>query len=298
MRRTAVGAAGALLLVCGCGPRVDEPVWTGTSPAGLHYRVEGRGPTVVLIPAFSMDLRMWDAQVPALAERYRVVRYDLRGHGQSAGIGGAYAAREDLRDVLDAVGAGEAMLVGLSAGAQIAVDFALSYPARVTRLVLASPGLSGYAARDAFDWMGPVLEASRAGDAEMAAGRWADTRMMAIPTNPAADSLMRRLTQDNARIWLATRNPERPLDPPAIGRLWEIGVPVLIVVGERDLADIHRVGDTLHACIGGAGKRVIAGASHMVNLTAPAEFTALLLEFLSQRGVLDARVGSRCRARA
>jgi pimeloyl-ACP methyl ester carboxylesterase len=260
----------------------------------MHYEAEGRGPAVVLIPAFSMDLRMWEPQVQGLRSRYRVIRYDLRGHGQSAAITRRYAAVADLRDVLDALAVREAVLVGLSAGAQIAVDFALSYPDRVTKLVLASPGLGGYVARDPFDWMRPVMEAASAGDAKEAATRWAATPLMAIPTNASGDSLMRRIALDNARIWLERSNPSESLDPPAIARLSEIRVTTLIVVGERDLPDIHRTADTLTACIGNAEKRVMREAGHMVNLAFPAEFTALVTAFVEASPGVVARTAPSC----
>jgi pimeloyl-ACP methyl ester carboxylesterase len=102
----------------------------GTSPAGLSYEATGSGDAVVLIHAFSVDRRMWAPQLAPLEGRFRVVRYDLRGHGQSAPPSAPYTTYEDLRSVLDALGIGRATLIGLSAGAEIATDFASS-----TRLV-------------------------------------------------------------------------------------------------------------------------------------------------------------------
>ena len=110
----------------------------GTSSAGLSYEATGSGDPVVLIHAFSVDRRMWAPQVAALEGRFRVIRYDLRGHGQSAPPSAPYAAYDDLRSVLDALKVDRATLIGLSSGAEIATDFALANPGRVRRLVLAS----------------------------------------------------------------------------------------------------------------------------------------------------------------
>ncbi len=267
------------LVLAGCA--AAEPAWeAGTSPEGLYYEVAGEGPWVVLLHGFSLDGRMWEPQAKELAREYRVVRYDLRGHGRSAGFTGPYASREDLRDVLDAVGAGRVTLVGLSAGAQIAVDFSLSHPDRVEKLVLAAPGLTGYVPKDGFAWLAPVMEAVRAGDASEAARRWAATPLMAIPTNPAGDTLMRTIVADNADLWLEASNPEQVLTPPAIERLSEIDVPTLVVVGEHDLGDTHRVADTLVTCIAGASKRVVPNAGHMVNLAVPDVFRETVETFL------------------
>ena len=105
-------------------------VTTGTSPAGLYYEASGAGDPVVLIHAFSVDRRMWAPQIAALETRFRVIRYDLRGHGKSAAPSEPYAAHEDLLSVLDAVGVSRATLIGLSAGSTLAIDFALAHPDR------------------------------------------------------------------------------------------------------------------------------------------------------------------------
>jgi len=90
---------------------------TGTSSAGIFYEVSGAGEPVVLIHAFSVDRRMWAPQIALLEKRFRVVRYDQRGHGKSDGPSAPYAQHEDLRSVLDALGIDMATLIGLSAGA-------------------------------------------------------------------------------------------------------------------------------------------------------------------------------------
>jgi pimeloyl-ACP methyl ester carboxylesterase len=252
----------------------------GLAGEGIHYEVSGRGEPLVLLHGFSLDLRMWEPQLAELEREHRVIRYDLRGHGRSVAIADSFAAHEDLRAVLDAAGVERAILVGLSAGSRIAVDFALAYPERVSRMVLSSPGLGGYEPAGSFTWMARVMDAIRGGDAAAAARRWAETPLMSIPTRPAGDSLMRAIVAANAGLWRIASNPERGLMPPAIGRLGEIDVPVLVIVGERDLPDTHAVADTLVARIRGARKEVIAGAGHMLNLAEPEAFNAAVRAFL------------------
>jgi pimeloyl-ACP methyl ester carboxylesterase len=119
--------------------------------------------------------------------RYRVVRYDLRSHGRSADAAGS-TAYGDLTAVLDALGIERAALVGLSAGASVAIDAAIAAPSRVTALVLASPGVSGYRSRAARTWMASVAEAARAGDAPRAADRWAETPLILIGAEDLAET--------------------------------------------------------------------------------------------------------------
>jgi len=223
---------------------------TGTTSSGLYYEINGSGPPVVLIHAFSVDRRMWDDQVAALQDQFRVIRCDLRGHGKSAPPSGPYTGYGDLLAVLDELGIARASLVGLSAGSELAINFAIAHPDRVDRLVLAAPGLGGYAVPP-LDWFGPVGEALGAGNVQLAAERWAATPIMALKTNLAAGDRVRAMVVDNAALWTYQRT-EQPLAPPAIGRLAEIRAPTLVVVGTEDLPHILDVGRLLVKGIGGA----------------------------------------------
>lgn len=255
---------------------------SGVAANGLAYDASGAGEPVVLIHAFSVDRRMWDEEARLLAGRHRVIRYDLRGHGGSPILPGGYSSTEDLAALLDELGIERAALVGLSAGARVALDFAVAHPDRVSRLVLAAPAVSGLAPRGSFDWMAPVIEAARAGDARLAAERWAETEMMSVPDAGRAARL-RALVLDNASLWALPSNPERPLDPPALGRLDDVRAPTLVLVGARDLPDTHAAADTLAARLPGAAKRVVPGAGHMLPFAAPEAFRRALVEFLGER---------------
>src|SRR5690242_14712282 len=93
----------------------------------LCYEVAGSGHPLVLVHGFTLDKSMWDDQFSIFAERYKVIRYDLRGHGKSAvpGAEGFYHA-DDLKGLLDHLGVGRAHLIGLSLGAAIVTEFTLA----------------------------------------------------------------------------------------------------------------------------------------------------------------------------
>jgi 3-oxoadipate enol-lactonase len=148
--------------------------------------------------------------------------------------------------------------------------------------VLASSGASGFVGSD-FSYMDPVIRAVRSGDLTLAANAWADTPLMAIPTDSAAWALVRRISLDNRSLWGIRANPERPLVPPAIGRLAEVRTHVLVISGEKDLPDMRRAADTLAKTIPGAQSVVIAGVGHMANLAAPEEFNRAMLAFLREQ---------------
>lgn len=104
----------------------------------LYFDVRGSGPPVVLLHAGDLDLTMWDPQVGPLTQSFRVIRYDARGHGRSTARRGPYSTVKDLRVLLDHLGVERAHLVGISMGAGVALDFAVTYPARVSKLALVS----------------------------------------------------------------------------------------------------------------------------------------------------------------
>ena len=266
-----------LLIPAAAGAQVTS----GTSPAGVFYEASGSGEPVVLIHAFSVDRRMWAPQIAALEGRFQVIRYDLRGHGNSAAPSAPYAPHDDLRSVLDALGIARTTLVGLSAGSTLAIDFAIAYPARVARLVLASPGLNGYVPSLPLTWTQPVFQAAGKGDAEGAARLWTDTPIMAMRSDLGGAGTVKELVMSNVRLWTYRTNPAQPLTPPANARLSEITNPTLVILGGEDLPHIKEIASLLVKGISGARLVTIPGAGHMVNLDARDAFNAALVAFLS-----------------
>src|SRR4029453_7064037 len=102
----------------------------------INYVESGSGPVVVLLHGGAMDLRMWDDQVPALAERHRVIRIDARGHGRSETPPEPFRQCDDVAELLGKLGVERATLVGLSMGAGAATDTTLEYPHLVEKLVV------------------------------------------------------------------------------------------------------------------------------------------------------------------
>jgi pimeloyl-ACP methyl ester carboxylesterase len=256
-----------------------QPV-VARAPNGIAYEVSGTGDPVVLINGFSLDRHMWDPQVAALAGRYRLVRYDLRGHGDSARGDQPYTGYGDLRDLLDSLGIARATLIGLSAGSELAINFAIAYPDRVTRLVLASPGLGGYRGTS-LPWMQPVIDAAVAGQAEQAARLWVKTPLMRLVTGHNAEPAVAAMVMRNAGLWTSKRT-EQPLMPPAIDRLATIRSPVLVVLGADDQPHIHDIARVIVAGVPDARVETLPGAAHLVNLDVPDAFNEVVRRFLAE----------------
>lgn len=267
----------------------SHPVAQAPPPSGiaevngtrLYYERSGNGPVVVLLHGGNLDARMWDDQMPALTKSFTVIRYDIRPYGRSAGTEKGFSSVEDLRALMDYLGVQSASLVGLSLGGRIAIDVALVYPARVEKLVLMGPGLTGYAFNPNDETMKPILAKAREGDAAGAMDLWLKHPMMApAMARPKVAVRIREIAKDNLQVWRRLPVGEQVPQPPAINRLGEIKAPTLIIVGERDVPDIQAIVKLLKKDVKGARTEVVPGAAHMPNMEDPERVNRLLLEFL------------------
>jgi pimeloyl-ACP methyl ester carboxylesterase len=266
------------------GLRVDTG-FASVDGARLYYESAGTGPPVILLHGGNLDHRMWDSQFVALAREHRVVRYDARGFGRSKWDTVPYQAHEDLLALLNILKIPRASLVGLSLGGRVAIDFALAHPLMVDRLVLASPGLSGWQfARGDTTWLIDARAARDRGDSVGVAVAWLENDYMKpAMEHPELRARLREMAGTNASYWMSLvrrGDPERATDPPALGRTALIHTPTLLIVGARDVPDILRIADTLSVTIPGLRRITFTGAGHMVNLERSTRFTKLVSEFL------------------
>jgi pimeloyl-ACP methyl ester carboxylesterase len=250
----------------------------------LYYETTGSGPHVVLLHGGNLDSRMWDDQVPFLSKSFTVTRYDIRPYGRSALTEKGFSSVDDLAALMDFLGIKRASLVGLSLGGRIAIDFALTRPDRVDKLVVMGPGLTGFPFNEKDEAVLAMLARAKAGDAQGAMDLWLQHPMMApAMARPAIAARIREIAKDNARIWTHLAIGERVPTPPAIKRLGEIRAPTLVIVGERDVADIQQIVKLLAAGVRGARIEVVPGAAHMPNMEEVALVNRLLGEFLPAR---------------
>ncbi|MCP3959165.1 MAG: alpha/beta fold hydrolase [bacterium] len=255
--------------------------------AELYYESLGEGEPLILLHGRLLDHRMWDPQFEVLARKYRVIRYDARGHGLSHHAGSPYRYWEDLSGLLEDLGLEQAHVMGLSLGGGTAIDFALEQPEKVRSLIPIVPELDGY------KYQGEDYLANR--EQEVAAWQkqddparieafqrsWTDGHRSPDEVDPALREQLRRMIAGNLRR--PRRPSEEPAGAPARERLAELHAPTLLVVGSLDLSDVHTVTGLLAGQIEGAKKVEIAGGAHMVNMEQADELNRIVLEFLSQR---------------
>ncbi|MGH2506522.1 MAG: alpha/beta fold hydrolase [Ktedonobacteraceae bacterium] len=253
----------------------------------VYYEIAGEGQPLVLLHAGVADSRMWDEQFAAFAQQYRVVRYDLRGYGQSEAPARAFRAYEELAQLLQQLEIARAHIVGISYGGKIALDFALAYPKLVEKLVLVAPGISGSTpAPEVLKFYEEEEAALEAEDLDRATElnlqMWVDGPKRELGTVAAT---VRERVREMQRHAFDTVFPEGgvelDLEPPAVARLREVKAPTLVIVGDYDIQPMLEQARQLEAEIPGARLVVITDVAHMVNMEKPAEFNAEVLHFLS-----------------
>ena len=255
--------------------------------ARLYYELAGTGHPVVLIHAGIADHHMWDNQFELFAQQYRVIRYDLRGLGQSAMPPGPYRHSRDLYSLLQYLTIEQAHVIGVSIGGMTAVDFTLEHPEMVTALIPVAAGISGSRPSEAAKALfAPIDEAYDAGDLERVLAIEMDIWVVGPGrTRDAIDPALRQAVETMERANLerefaGEEGTVERLDPPAAGRLGEIQVPALVIVGDADTPDTVANADTLAEGIPGARKVVLANVAHMVPMEAPDAFNRVVLDFL------------------
>jgi len=244
----------------------------------IHYEVHGPSgikdpPTILLSHGYSSTARMWDGQVEALKNRYQVVAWDFRGHGESdyPTDGARYSEAltvGDMRALLDKVGARKAIVAGLSLGGYMSLAFHASHPERVRALMLFDTG------------PGFKKDEARARWNETAHKRAATFDAQGLAALNASDEV--RLTRHrdatglagSARGMLAQQNDR------VIQSLGTIAVPTLVLVGAND-TNFLAATDYMAAKIKNATKAVIPDAGHASNLHQPALFNRAVEAFLA-----------------
>jgi 3-oxoadipate enol-lactonase len=265
---------------------------TSCTSESIAYDREGpRGdPPIVLIHAGVADRRMWEPVWPMLSEEQDVVRVDLRGFGDSAARPvGPVSHADDVLDALAEIGVDRCHLVGASFGAGVAVEAALTRPAAVASLLLASPAGSLLEMtprlRAFIDEEAAALELGDLDAAvEVNLSSWVDGPHrrpdQLDPKMRALVGRMQRRAFDVTYDWEDVEESE--LEPPALDRLGEISVPVLVLVGGLDLDTVHEAAGRVVSGVASARRVDWPHVGHLPSLERPADFLDLLREWTAE----------------
>jgi 3-oxoadipate enol-lactonase len=250
----------------------------------INYAIEGDGPMVTFSHSLGCHLGMWDEQAQALRGRYRVLRFDTRGHGQTSAPAGAYSLdqmAEDLHGLLGGLGIKATHFVGLSMGGMIGQLFALKYPAMVQSLVLCDT-TSRYPAAAAPIWEERIRTVEAKGMEPLVQPTL--ERWFTAPFRARRKDVMERVgamirsTPPAGYIGCCHAVPKIDVTD----RLGAVRCPALVIVGEEDPGTPVEMARQLHAALPAAELAILRSASHLSNVEQPAEFNRVLAGFLDK----------------
>ena len=254
----------------------------------VEYELRGPpgAPVVTFCHALAANMTMWGPQLAALESRYRVLCFDVRGHGLSQVPPGIYSFAEMVEDVLsllDALDIDRTHFVGLSMGGMIGQWFALTHPERLVSLVVCDT--SARTAPEAGSmWDERIATAAREGmepHVEPTIQRWFTPAF--IETRPdIVDPVRTMIRTTDPGGYAGCAAAVKTHD--ALDRLGEIVCPTLVIVGAEDQGAPVDAAVTIHRRISGSQLVVLESASHLSNLEQAGAFNQTLLNFITRRG--------------
>jgi len=257
----------------------------------LNYETTGHGEILILGHAGFVDSRMWDAQSAAFAEKYRVVRFDMQGFGESPLATQPISRNEELLSLMDTLNIEKAHLVGCSLSGTAYIDFTLKHPEKVLSLTVINATPSGFEMQgEPPRYMMEMFNAMQQGDIEKASELqiriWIDG-MYREPDKVDSDlrqkaAAMNKISVQNGTFFVADSQPVNPLTPPAIERLHEIVCPALIINGGLDHPEIARATEMMANEIPNARYQTIKGTAHLPSMEKPEIFNQIVLDFLNE----------------
>ena len=252
----------------------------------IHYQLDGPedAPVLMFSNSLATSLAMWNDQVESLKDRFRILRYDNRGHGATPApdIEGPYSIEMLGRDVLgllDALNIDKVSFCGLSKGGMVGQWLGINASDRVNKLVLSNT--ASYFPNKGM-WRERIGMATVDGIpaiAEASIARWFTPGYLARADTEPTVSFVRDFILETTRAgYLASAIAIRDMD--FRKELKQIDVPTLVVIGEKDPATIPEYGELIAASIPGARSFVVPDAAHLSNIEQPDVFTRALVDFL------------------
>ncbi len=259
---------------------------TNANGINVNYVLEGpaNAPVVTLSHSLATDSSMWEPQLAALRERYRVLWYDTRGHGGTDAPGGAYSLdllAEDAARLLAALGIQRTHWVGLSMGGMIGQALALKSPELLTSLALCDTS-SRIPAEAKSAWADRIKTAETRGMeplVEPTLGRWF-TAPFRERSKDVVGRVAAMIRSTPPLGYAGCCHAISALD--FTDRLPAISLPTLIIVGEEDQGTPVAASRTIHERIKGSELVIIPSAAHLSNMEQPGIFTTALTKFLEK----------------
>lgn len=257
---------------------------------GIHYQDLGNPQKlpIIMIHGMTFDHNMWNPQIKVLKKDYRVIVYDMRGHGLSNVGDGQYTYKmfaNDLKDLMDHLNIERAILCGLSMGGAVALRTYEMYPNRIMALVL-SDTRSEADSNETKEWRENSIESiKKSGLIPFTDGFLADTfAIESFETNSEAVKLIRNTVLSNEPLAVCGVLLAQAARTDMTHVLQKIKVPTLIMIGEKDKFTPLSSSQMMNDNIPGSELKIIDKAGHISNLENTLEFNRYLTAFLKNIG--------------
>lgn len=252
--------------------------------ADSRVAVSGEGPPLVLVHGVGCDLTMWDDVMPALQARYRVIRYDTLGHGETP-LPTGEVTLQTYADQLEAVRAGLGLerfaLVGFSMGVPVSQLFALKNSSELAGLVLMN-GVYDRTPEQVEAIRKRVRQARAQGTqilVDPAMDRWLSPEFRAARPDQEA-RIRKRMADNKPENFLTAYNIFAEADPWVVGKLGAIDCPTLVTTAQNDPGSVPAMSQAMADAIPGARLEIMPGLRHMPMIEGPDVVSDLLVNFL------------------
>jgi 3-oxoadipate enol-lactonase len=239
----------------------------------LRWRLEGSGPAIALLHGWALDLQYWDPAIELLAPHFTVLRFDRRGFGLSGGMPDNQRNAADLHALLDMAGIQRVVLLGMSQGARLAIQYALLHPARARALVLdGAPSTESTEPELPMAEYRALLQAQ--GEAALRQRILQHPLMRLQVRHPATEQLLAGILGHYRGLDLLQPAARRKAIDPAT-----IQVPALIINGQFDSPARRDVGQRLQQAMPAAQRVELPDAGHLALLDNPHTYTQAVIDF-------------------
>ena len=250
----------------------------------LYYEMAGQGDeTIVLIHDGLVHHAIWDSQFTAFSKNFKVVRYDRRGYGMSPKPEKKYSNIEDLYQVFTTLNIDKAILIGMSAGGGLVLDFTIAHPDKVSKIIVVGAVVGGFTYSEHMQTRGGRLTPADYGDPE---------KLLKYIVKEDPYEIAPQNADKKEKLWTLMQKFPHNIDPErnrltiipekkAVNFLNDIKVPALIIVGEYDIPDVFVHAGAIEFGIPNAQKVIIRNAGHLVPYEQPDEFNKQVMSFLN-----------------
>ena len=268
---------------------VETESYVNKNQHKVHIKTTGKGVPIIFVHGGYLDLEMWNPQVEEFRKTNHIIRFSDLGHGKTVGSKSSIAGYEIINELTILYPNEKFVLVGLSWGSMLCVDFALNYPHKVEKLVLVSPGLNGWAyfkdslaLKNYKSRQNAIANSDTLKAAKLFHRNWVigpkrqEYELDKSFYSESLDMIFRNMRNHWLEEWSS-------LDTiVARTRLESIKSPTYIIVGQYDAEDILLIAEEYHQRIENSKKIKMGNVAHLLNMENPIRFNEILKEILKE----------------